>query len=143
MPDQAEQRTQREQPARAPEAEKRPEAEEGGTGMQPEHRDESGKILGRPVEDRSFEVVETGAAVAAGAGVGAAAGGPIGAAVGGVVGAALGAVAGEVVEKAAGPAAETMHAGPLPEHDEAEDEADGGEQHVREGDPGDTEDGGS
>lgn len=73
-------------------------------------RDEEGMVLGRPIEDRSFEAVEVGAGLATGLGLGALVGGPIGAAVGAVVGAAVGIVAGEAVERAAGPAARTMDA---------------------------------
>jgi uncharacterized membrane protein len=67
--------------------------------------EEPGLVLGRPVEDRSFEAVEIGAAAAAGVGIGTTVGGPFGAAVGGVVGAAVGLLVGERVERAAGPAA--------------------------------------
>lgn len=80
--------------------------------------DEPGMILGRPIEDRSFEAVEVGVGVATGIGVGAAVAGPLGGAVGGLVGAAVGLVAGEAVERAAGPAATTMDTS---EEGEAED----------------------
>ena len=65
---------------------------------------------GRPIEDRSFEAVETGIGLAAGAAIGTAVAGPIGAAVGGLIGAAAGLAAGEVVERAAGKAATTTDA---------------------------------
>ncbi len=71
---------------------------------------EPGLVLGRPVEDRSFEAVETGIGLAAGAAIGTAVAGPIGAAVGGLIGAAAGLAAGEVVERAAGKAATTTDA---------------------------------
>jgi hypothetical protein len=72
---------------------------------QRENADEPGLVLGRPAEDRTFEMVEMAAGAATGVGLGAAIGGPIGAAVGGVVGAAVGIAAGEAVERAAGAAA--------------------------------------
>ena len=71
---------------------------------------EPGLIFHRPLEDRSFEVVETGIAVAAGLAIGTAVAGPIGTAVGGLVGIAAGLMAGEAVERAAGPAATTTDA---------------------------------
>ena len=74
------------------------------------HPNTGGNVFGRPVEDRSFEVVETGAGLLVGAAVGAAVAGPIGAAVGGIVGAAGGFVAGEALERAEGRAAETTDA---------------------------------
>ena len=67
-------------------------------------------VLGRPVEDRSFEVVETGVGIAAGMAIGTAVAGPIGTAIGGLLGAAAGLVTGEVVERAAGRAATTTDA---------------------------------
>jgi hypothetical protein len=73
--------------------------------------DEPGLILGRPVEDRSFEVVEAGIGVAAGLAIGTAVAGPIGTAVGGLVGAAAGIIAGEALERAVGAAATTTNAG--------------------------------
>jgi hypothetical protein len=73
--------------------------------------DEPGLILGRPLEDRSFEAVEAGIGLAAGLAIGTAVAGPIGTAVGGLVGAGLGLVAGEAVERAVGRAAETTDAG--------------------------------
>jgi hypothetical protein len=72
---------------------------------------EPGLILGRPVEDRSFEAVEAGIGMAAGLAIGTAVAGPIGTAVGGLVGAAAGLVAGEAVERAVGRAAETTDVG--------------------------------
>jgi hypothetical protein len=84
---------------------------------EPERAGEAGQqgiILGRPVEDRSFEIVETGLGMAAGLVIGTAVAGPIGAAVGGLAGAAAGLLAGEAVERAAGPAATTTDCeGPL------------------------------
>jgi hypothetical protein len=76
-----------------------------------EKPDEPGLILGRPVEDRSFEAVEAGIGIAAGLALGTALAGPIGTAVGGIVGAAAGIVAGEAVERAVGRAAETTDVG--------------------------------
>ncbi len=67
-------------------------------------------VLGRPVEDRSFEVVETGVGIAAGMAIGTAVAGPIGTAIGGLLGAAAGLVTGEAVERAAGRAATTTDA---------------------------------
>jgi hypothetical protein len=64
-------------------------------------------VLGRPVEDRSFEAVETGMGLVAGLAIGSAVAGPVGAAVGGIIGAAAGLAAGEAVERAAGRAATT------------------------------------
>ncbi len=71
---------------------------------------EEGLIAGRPLEDRSFEVVEVGVGASVGIAIGAAVAGPIGAAAGGVIGAAAGLVAGEAIERAAGHAAETTDA---------------------------------
>ena len=71
---------------------------------------EGGLIAGRPVEDRSFEVVEVGVGASLGFAIGAAVAGPLGAAAGGVIGAAAGFVAGEAIERAAGHAAETTDA---------------------------------
>jgi len=71
---------------------------------------EDGLIAGRPVEDRSFEVVEVGVGASLGVAIGAAVAGPIGLVAGGVLGAAVGIVAGEVIERAAGHAAETTDA---------------------------------
>jgi uncharacterized protein YcfJ len=67
-------------------------------------------VMGRPVEDRSFEVVETGVGISLGMAIGTAVAGPIGTAVGGVLGAAAGIVAGEALERAAGRAATTTDA---------------------------------
>ncbi len=76
----------------------------------PDETEEAGLILGRPVEDRSFEMVEAGVGLAAGIAIGTAVAGPIGSAVGGLIGAAAGIVAGEAVERAAGRAATTTDA---------------------------------
>src|SRR5512141_2307942 len=67
-------------------------------------------LLGRPVEDRSFEAVEATAAFAAGVAIGSAVAGPIGAVVGGVVGLSGGVIAGEALERAVGRAATTTDA---------------------------------
>lgn len=75
-----------------------------------EREAEGGLVFGRPMEDRSFEVVEATAGFAAGMAIGAVMAGPIGAAVGGLAGAAGGFVAGEVLERAAGRAATTTDA---------------------------------
>ena len=75
-----------------------------------EEPSEPGLVLGRPVEDRSFEAVEAGVGMAAGIAIGAVVAGPIGAAAGGLVGAAAGIVAGEAVERAVGRAAMTTDA---------------------------------
>ena len=72
---------------------------------------EPGLILGRPVEDRSFEAVEVSVGMAAGLAIGTAVAGPMGTAVGALLGAAAGLVAGEAAERAAGPAATTTHVG--------------------------------
>jgi len=71
---------------------------------------EEGLIAGRPVEDRSFEVVEVGVGASAGLAIGAVVAGPIGAAAGAVLGAAAGFVAGEAIERRVGHAAETTDA---------------------------------
>lgn len=71
---------------------------------------EDGLVGGRPVEDRSFEVVEVGVGASLGIAIGAVVAGPLGAGIGGVVGAAAGLVAGEAIEHAAGHAAETTDA---------------------------------
>ncbi|HEY6056914.1 MAG TPA: hypothetical protein VIV06_02730 [Candidatus Limnocylindrales bacterium] len=68
---------------------------------------ERGVVMGRPVEDRSFEAVETSVGMAVGLAIGTAVAGPLGAAVGGLAGAAAGLLAGEAIERAAGPAATT------------------------------------
>ncbi len=72
--------------------------------------EEPSLVMGRPVEDRGFEVVEAGVGACAGMAIGTAVAGPIGTVVGGVVGVAAGLVAGERIERAAGHAAETMDA---------------------------------
>ena len=71
---------------------------------------ESNLILGRPVEDRTFEVMETGLGFATGMAIGTAVAGPIGTAIGGLVGAVAGLAAGEALERAAGRAATTTNA---------------------------------
>jgi len=71
---------------------------------------EDGLIMGRPVEDRSFEVVEVATGASLGIAIGAVVGGPLGAAAGGIIGAAAGIVAGETIEHAVGRAAETTDA---------------------------------
>ena len=71
---------------------------------------DEGLIAGRPVEDRSFEMVETGVGIAAGIAIGTAVAGPPGAVVGGIAGAAVGFLAGEALERAEGRAAETTDA---------------------------------
>jgi len=77
------------------------------TGLEPDRTEEGGMVLGRPVEDRSFEGVGAGLGVAAGLAIGTAVAGPIGTAVGGLAGAVAGFLAGEAIERAAGPAATT------------------------------------
>lgn len=72
--------------------------------------EEPSLIMGRPVEDRGFEVVEAGVGACAGLAIGTAVAGPVGTVVGGVVGAAAGLLAGERIERAAGHVAETMDA---------------------------------
>ncbi len=67
-------------------------------------------VAGRPVEDRSFEVVEAGVGISLGMAIGTAVAGPIGTAVGGVLGCAAGIVAGEALERVAGRAATTTDA---------------------------------
>lgn len=84
---------------------------------EPEEAEEPGLVSGRPIEDRSFEVVETGVGVAFGVAIGTAVAGPIGAAVGGVVGAAAGFMVGEATERAAGRAATTTDASEPEDHD--------------------------
>jgi len=79
---------------------------------------EPGLVLGRPVEDRSFEMVETGIGAAAGLAIGTAVAGPVGTVIGGLVGAAAGIVTGEAVERAVGRAAQTTSAGGAEETDE-------------------------
>lgn len=72
--------------------------------------EDAGLVLGRPVEDRSFEAVEAAAGIALGIAVGATVAGPIGAVVGGIAGAAVGITAGEALERAEGRAARTTDA---------------------------------
>lgn len=71
---------------------------------------EDGLVAGRPIEDRSFEVVEAGVGAAFGAVIGTAVLPGIGTAVGGVVGAAAGFVAGEALERHEGKVARTTDA---------------------------------
>jgi uncharacterized protein YcfJ len=73
-------------------------------------RDDPLFVLGRPVEDRSFEVVEASAGMVAGLVLGTAVGGPVGMAVGGLVGAAAGLAAGEALERHEGAAAASTDA---------------------------------
>ncbi len=87
-----------------PEEELTPPAQAAGA---PE---ESWLVLGRPIEDRSFEAVEAGMGVVAGLVIGSVVAGPIGTAIGGVVGAAAGIMAGEAVERIVGDAATTTDA---------------------------------
>jgi uncharacterized membrane protein len=72
---------------------------------------EPGLVRGRPVEDRSFEIVETGVGAAVGVAIGTAVAGPVGAAVGGIIGGAVGLVGGEALERVEGRAAESTDAG--------------------------------
>ena len=65
---------------------------------------------GRPIEDRSFEAVETTAGAAVGAAVGMAVAGPIGALVGAVVAGAAAYEVGEALERSVGLAARTTDA---------------------------------
>ncbi len=46
-------------------------------GAAPDETEEAGLVLGRPVEDRSFEMVEAGVRLAAGIAIGTAVAGPI------------------------------------------------------------------
>ena len=71
---------------------------------------EDGLVAGRPVEDRSFEVVEVATGASLGVAIGAVVAGPIGAAAGGIIGGVAGFVAGESIEHAVGRAAETTDA---------------------------------
>ncbi len=87
-------------------ADERPVPISGLPGRASEAR-EPGLIMGRPVEDRSFEAVEAGLGMAVGLAIGTAVAGPIGAAIGGLAGAGAGLLAGEAIERAAGPAATT------------------------------------
>jgi hypothetical protein len=84
-----------------------PQAETDATARE---EPELGLVAGRPVEDRSFEMVEVGVGASLGFAIGAAVAGPIGAAAGVVVGGAAAFVAGEAIERAAGHAAETTDA---------------------------------
>ncbi|NJD28243.1 MAG: hypothetical protein FIA92_08085 [Chloroflexi bacterium] len=70
----------------------------------------------RPIEDRSFEAVETTVGVVAGAAVGMVVAGPVGAVVGGAVGAGVAFAAAEAVERAQGLASLTTDAEEHPPH---------------------------
>ena len=77
---------------------------------------EPGLILGRPVEDRSFEAVEASVGLVTGIAIGAAVAGPIGGVMGGIIGLTGGIAAGEALERAEGRAATTTDAsGPEPQ----------------------------
>jgi hypothetical protein len=82
----------------------------------PEHRvgapepDPEWLPTGRPLEDRSFEAVETTAGAAVGVAFGMAVAGPIGAVVGGVVGGVVAYEAGESLERSMGLVARTTDA---------------------------------
>lgn len=80
------------------------------TRAEPDDWIERDMLLGRPLEDRSFEAVEATAAFAAGVAIGTVVAGPIGAVVGGVVGLSGGVIAGEALERAVGRAAMTTDA---------------------------------
>lgn len=67
---------------------------------------------GRPIEDRSFEAVETAACAACGLALGSALAGPVGAIVGAIIGGAAGLEAGEALERSMGRVAETTDADP-------------------------------
>ena len=67
-------------------------------------------VAGRPIEDRSFEVVEIGIGASAGLALGAVVAGPIGAAAGAIIGGAAAIMAGEAIERRVGHAAETTDA---------------------------------
>ncbi len=82
----------------------------GAAAPEAELEEESGLVAGRPIEDRSFELVEVAAGAAAGLLIGTAVAGPIGTVVGGVAGAAAGLFTGEAVERHAGRAATTTNA---------------------------------
>lgn len=75
-----------------------------------EYDDEPGLVGGRPIEDRSFELVEVAAGAAAGMLIGTAVAGPVGTVVGGIAGAAVGVVGGEALERREGRAALTTDA---------------------------------
>jgi phage tail tape-measure protein len=94
---------------------------------EPEEPLDEGLIAGRPVEDRSFEMVETAVGVALGVAAGIAAGtflagAPgtvVGGIVGGIVGGAIGLGVGEALEEAEGEVARTTDATvphPRPQH---------------------------
>jgi len=86
----------------------------------PEEAIDEGLVAGRPVEDRSFEMVEVGVGASLGFAIGAAVAGPIGAAAGGVIGGAAAFVAGEAIERAVGHAGVTTDATvPAREHRES------------------------
>ena len=70
-------------------------------GVSRDQQPEGGLIAGRPVEDRSFEMVEVGVGASLGFAIGAVVAGPIGAAA---------FAAGEAIERAVGHAAETTDA---------------------------------
>ena len=78
--------------------------------------EESGMLLGRPVEDRTFETVELAAAVAVGLAIGLELAGPLGAVVGAALGALVGYNGAEALERAMGPVASTTDATGLPRH---------------------------
>lgn len=73
---------------------------------------ESGMLLGRPVEDRTFETVELVTVVAAGLIIGLELAGPLGAVVGAGVGALVGYNGAEALERAMGRVATTTDATP-------------------------------
>jgi uncharacterized protein YcfJ len=99
------------QPAtRAPEPTEPPAEGVDPSAEPPVDEIEDGLVAGRPVEDRSFEVVEIAAGASLGVAIGAVVAGPVGAGIGGVVGAAAGFIAGETIEHAVGRAAETIDA---------------------------------
>lgn len=88
---------------------------------------DEGLIAGRPVEDRSFEMVETAVGISLGTAVGLAVGtavaaGPgtvVGGIIGAVIGGVIGFVAGELLEQAEGEVARTTdatHPHPRPQH---------------------------
>ena len=88
----------------------KPEPEDSAEDLVVEDVIEDGPVAGRPVEDRSFEVVEVATGASLGVAIGAVVGGPIGAAAGGLNGGVAGFVAGESIEHAVGRAAETTDA---------------------------------
>jgi len=77
---------------------------------EPETPGEPGLVRGRPIEDRSFEAVETTVGVVVGLAIGSAVAGPAGAAVGAAVGGAAGLAGGEILERAEGRAARSTDA---------------------------------